>query len=70
VLDDKTFGGQIDPAHIGATGHSLGGYTVIAVTGGITEPARLEAFCRSLQPTPCVNRRRQTPTYAKSAWRA
>jgi predicted dienelactone hydrolase len=48
VLDDKTFGSQIDPAHIGAAGHSLGGYTVIAVAGGITEPPRLQAFCRSL----------------------
>jgi predicted dienelactone hydrolase len=47
VLDDKTFGGQIDPAHIGAAGHSLGGYTVVAVAGGITEPERLQAFCRS-----------------------
>ena len=47
MLDDKTFGGQIDPARIGAAGHSLGGYTVIAVAGGITNPAQLEAFCRS-----------------------
>jgi predicted dienelactone hydrolase len=47
VLDDKTFGSQIDPARIGAAGHSLGGYTVIAVAGGITNPAQLEAFCRS-----------------------
>jgi predicted dienelactone hydrolase len=47
VLDDKTFGNQIDPARIGAAGHSLGGYTVIAVAGGIADPKRLEAFCRS-----------------------
>lgn len=47
MLDDKTFGGQIDPARIGAAGHSLGGYTVIAIAGGITNPAQLEAFCRS-----------------------
>jgi len=47
ALVDKTFGSQIDPARIGAAGHSLGGYTVIAVAGGITNPARLEAFCRS-----------------------
>ncbi|MBO0755935.1 MAG: alpha/beta hydrolase [Bradyrhizobiaceae bacterium] len=47
MLDDKTFGSQIDPALIGAAGHSLGGYTVIAVAGGITEPARLQAFCSS-----------------------
>jgi predicted dienelactone hydrolase len=47
LLDDKTFGSQIDPARIGAAGHSLGGYTVIAIAGGITNPAQLEAFCRS-----------------------
>ncbi|MGA2871686.1 MAG: peptidase, partial [Verrucomicrobiota bacterium] len=47
VLDDKTFGSQIDRARIGAAGHSLGGYTVIVVAGGITNPAQLQAFCRS-----------------------
>jgi predicted dienelactone hydrolase len=47
MLGDKTFGAQIDLARIGAAGHSLGGYTVIAVAGGISDPARLEAFCRS-----------------------
>jgi predicted dienelactone hydrolase len=47
MLVDKTFGSRIDPARIGAAGHSLGGYTVIAVAGGITNPAQLEAFCRS-----------------------
>ncbi|MGT2436285.1 alpha/beta hydrolase family protein [Bradyrhizobium betae] len=47
ILADKTFVGQIDPARIGAAGHSLGGYTVIAVAGGITDPERLQAFCRS-----------------------
>jgi predicted dienelactone hydrolase len=47
MLDDKNFGSQIDPGRIGAAGHSLGGYTVIAVAGGISDPARLQAFCRS-----------------------
>jgi predicted dienelactone hydrolase len=47
LLDDKTFGNQIDPARIGAAGHSLGGYTVITVAGGITDPGRIQAFCRS-----------------------
>jgi predicted dienelactone hydrolase len=47
MLEDKTFGSQIDPARIGAAGHSLGGYTVIALAGGITSPARLQAFCGS-----------------------
>jgi len=47
VLNDKTFGSRIDPARIGAAGHSLGGYTVLAAAGGITDPARIQAFCRS-----------------------
>lgn len=47
MLADRTFGGLIDPARIGAVGHSLGGYTVIAMAGGITDPELLEAFCRS-----------------------
>ncbi|CCE07947.1 putative dienelactone hydrolase oxidoreductase protein [Bradyrhizobium sp. STM 3843] len=47
MLADKTFGSLIDPARIGAAGHSAGGYTVIAAAGGITDPAQLEAFCRS-----------------------
>ncbi|SKA38238.1 Predicted dienelactone hydrolase [Enhydrobacter aerosaccus] len=46
-LRDPTFGPGIDPARIGAAGHSLGGYTVIAIAGGISDPARLQAFCRS-----------------------
>lgn len=47
VLDDKTFGSRIDPARIGAAGFSLGGYTVIAAAGGISNPDQLQAFCRS-----------------------
>lgn len=47
LLDDKTFGNRIDPGRIGAAGHSFGGYTVIAAAGGISEPARLQAFCSS-----------------------
>ena len=47
LLDDKTFGRRIDPARIGAGGHSFGGYTVIAAAGGIADPARLQAFCSS-----------------------
>jgi predicted dienelactone hydrolase len=47
MLHDKTFGSRIDSTRIGAAGHSLGGYTVIAIAGGITNPAQLEAFCRS-----------------------
>jgi predicted dienelactone hydrolase len=45
LLDDKTFGNQIDHTRIGAAGHSFGGYTVIAVAGCVTDPARIQAFC-------------------------
>jgi len=47
LLDDKTFASQIDPARIGAAGHSLGGYTVIEAAGGVTNPELLQEFCRS-----------------------
>ncbi|WP_158816129.1 alpha/beta fold hydrolase [Methylocapsa sp. S129] len=47
MLDDKIFRSQIDPTRIGAAGHSLGGATVIAIAGGVANPAQLEAFCRS-----------------------
>jgi hypothetical protein len=35
---------KMSVVHVGAAGGSLGGYTH---RGGITEPARLQAFCRS-----------------------
>ncbi len=47
MLADKAFGGLIDPARIGAAGHSLGGYTVLAAAGGISNPELLQVFCRS-----------------------
>jgi predicted dienelactone hydrolase len=65
LLDDKTFGSRIDPARIGAAGHSLGGYTVLTAAGGITDPARMQAFCRSpaadalCKPPPDVSDLRQ-----------
>lgn len=47
MLADSTFGDKIDPLRIGGAGHSLGGYTVILSAGGMTDPGRLQAFCRS-----------------------
>ncbi|MBR0800403.1 alpha/beta fold hydrolase [Bradyrhizobium jicamae] len=47
MRSDKAFGDRIDLGRIGAAGHSYGGYTVIAIAGGITDPERTEAFCRS-----------------------
>jgi predicted dienelactone hydrolase len=47
LLADPTFGPRIDAARIGAAGHSLGGYTVLALAGGIATVDRLRAYCRS-----------------------
>lgn len=47
MLADPTFGPRIDHDRIGAAGHSLGGYTVIEIAGGITSNARLREFCGS-----------------------
>jgi predicted dienelactone hydrolase len=47
MLADPTFGPRIDPKRVGAAGHSLGGYTVIEIAGGITSIEHLRAFCTS-----------------------
>ncbi len=47
MLADPTFGPRIDPKRIGAAGHSLGGYTMIEIAGGITSIEHLRAFCNS-----------------------
>ncbi|MGJ5131494.1 MULTISPECIES: alpha/beta hydrolase family protein [unclassified Bradyrhizobium] len=67
MLVDKTFGSRVDPARIGAAGHSLGGYTVLAAAGGISNPELLQVFCRSpaadascKPPPPAAVMRRET----------
>jgi predicted dienelactone hydrolase len=47
LLADSNFGSRIDPNRIGAAGFSLGGYTMIEIAGGITEPAAFTEFCKS-----------------------
>lgn len=47
MLVDAVFGSRIDRERIGAAGHSLGGYTVIAIAGGITSFAHFKNFCNS-----------------------
>jgi predicted dienelactone hydrolase len=47
ILLDPIFKGRIDRERIGAAGFSLGGYTMIAIAGGITDRAAYHAFCRS-----------------------
>ena len=71
VLDDKTFGSQIDPARIGAAGHSAGGYTVIAVAGGISDPGAAPGVLPLTRSRRVVQTAaRKFPTCAKRAWRA
>jgi predicted dienelactone hydrolase len=40
LLDDKVFGSRINRQQIGAAGFSLGGYTVIALAGGVLDALR------------------------------
>jgi predicted dienelactone hydrolase len=47
MLADSVFGTLIDPGRIGAAGFSLGGYTMIEIAGGITDPSAFKAFCSS-----------------------
>jgi len=47
LLAEPTFGPRIDPAHIGAAGFSLGGFTVIELAGGLAELSRYQEFCNS-----------------------
>jgi predicted dienelactone hydrolase len=47
MLADPAFGSRIDAHRLGAAGFSLGGYTMIEIAGGITDPSAFEAFCNS-----------------------
>lgn len=45
LLTDSLFGLRIDSTRIGAAGFSLGGYTVLALAGGITDLESFGRFC-------------------------
>lgn len=45
VLGDAELGPHIDPARIGAAGHSAGGYTVLALIGGRADMTVLARHC-------------------------
>jgi predicted dienelactone hydrolase len=47
MLADARFGSRLDGRRIGAAGFSLGGYTMIEIAGGITEPKLFKQFCAS-----------------------
>ena len=47
MLSDVDLRDRINPDRIGAAGFSLGGYTMIEIAGGVTQPSLLRDFCRS-----------------------
>jgi predicted dienelactone hydrolase len=47
MLADPIFMTRIDAERIGAAGFSLGGYTMIAIAGGLTSLAHFREFCAS-----------------------
>jgi predicted dienelactone hydrolase len=47
MISDSVFGKIIDPGRIGAAGFSLGGYTMIAIAGGIYDASLYSQFCKS-----------------------
>lgn len=47
MLTDAEFGSHIDAKRIGAAGFSLGGYTMMEIAGGITDPQGFVRFCDS-----------------------
>ena len=57
VLRDPEFGRRIDPARIGAVGHSAGGYGVLALIGGRADTRLLARHCtrnRDADPAFCA----------------
>jgi predicted dienelactone hydrolase len=47
LLADSVFGARIDRRRIGAAGYSAGGYSAIALAGGVFNPQAIQGFCRS-----------------------
>jgi predicted dienelactone hydrolase len=47
LLADPVFGPRIDKSRVGAAGFSLGGYTMIELAGGVTNPQSVLDYCDS-----------------------
>jgi predicted dienelactone hydrolase len=62
MLADTAFGPRIDQGRIGAAGHSLGGYTMVELAGGISSYPQLESFCR---PSPDQASCKPPPEFAE-----
>jgi len=45
MLADAEFGARLDQARVGAAGFSLGGYTMMAIAGGVTSMSLFQEFC-------------------------
>lgn len=52
LLANPEWGPRIPADHIGAVGHSAGGYSVLALAGAQAEPQRAAAHCRTVQDDP------------------
>lgn len=50
MLTDSIFGPRIDRSRIGAAGFSLGGYTMIEIAGGVSNPQALIDYCKVGSP--------------------
>jgi predicted dienelactone hydrolase len=47
ILADPAYSGHVDAENIFMAGHSLGGFTAVALAGGRFEPKKFDAFCAS-----------------------
>lgn len=52
LLASPEWGPRIPAEHIGAVGHSAGGYSVLALAGAQAEPQRAAQHCRTVQDDP------------------
>ncbi|HYD61302.1 MAG TPA: hypothetical protein VEC35_13140 [Noviherbaspirillum sp.] len=46
LLENPEWKDRVPAGRIGAIGHSAGGYTVVALAGGVADPSRLAAHCK------------------------
>jgi predicted dienelactone hydrolase len=67
MLADAKFGDRIDPERIGAAGFSLGGYTMIAIAGGITDVQGFVRFCDSPNAGRTARVPRSFPRWSKTS---
>ena len=67
MLADAKFGDRIDPERIGSAGFSLGGYTMIAIAGGITDVQGFIRFCDSTGAAGTCTSPQSFPRWSKNS---